>query len=107
MSSKAKERAEIHHRQEGPKQLSQNIRQKEQATRELTAKLRAECLARDAKTNTLKTVPSQRPIKRSGRAVGTRTVLLYCVIAVLLNTVLALGGFFGTKLNLVKNRPTR
>jgi hypothetical protein len=42
MSSKAKERAEIHHRQQGPKQLSQNIRQKEQATRELTAKLRAE-----------------------------------------------------------------
>jgi hypothetical protein len=60
MSSKAKERAEIHHRQEGPKQLSQNIRQKEQATRELTAKLRAECLARDAKTNTLKTVPKPK-----------------------------------------------
>ena len=29
---------------------------------------------------------------------GTRTVLLYCVIAVLLNTVLALGGFFGTEI---------
>jgi hypothetical protein len=42
------------------KQLSQNIRQKEQATRELTAKLRAERLARDAKTNTLKTVPKPK-----------------------------------------------
>ena len=62
MSSKAKERAELlfHHRQEGPKALSQNIRQKEQATRELTAKLRAERLARDAKTNTLKTVPKPK-----------------------------------------------
>ena len=61
MSSKAKERAELlfHHRQEGPKAALSDYQAKEQAARELTAKLRAERLARDAKTNTLKTV--QKP----------------------------------------------
>lgn len=53
MSSKAKERAELlfHHRQEGPKAAVSDYQAKEQATRELTAKLRAERLARDAKPN--------------------------------------------------------
>ena len=62
MSSKAKERAELlfHHRQEGPKAALSDYQAKEQATRELTAKLRAERLARDAKTNTLQTVPKPK-----------------------------------------------
>ena len=58
MSSTAKERAELlfHHWQEGAKTALSEYQAKEQATRELTAKLRAERLAREAKTNELKTV---------------------------------------------------
>jgi hypothetical protein len=53
MSSTAKDRAELlfHHRQEGPKTALSEYQAKEQAIRELTAKLRAERLAREAKTN--------------------------------------------------------
>ena len=48
MSSTAKERAELlfHHRQEGANAALSEYQAKEQATRELTAKLRAERLAR-------------------------------------------------------------
>jgi len=58
MSSTAKERAEIlfHHRQEGAKTAVSEYQAKEQAMRELTAKLRAERLAREAKTNELRPV---------------------------------------------------
>ena len=58
MSSTAKERAELlfHHRQEGAKTAVSEYQAKEQAMRELTAKLRAERLAREAKTNELKPV---------------------------------------------------
>jgi hypothetical protein len=51
MSSTAKERAELlfHHRQEGAKTALSEYQAKEQAIRELTAKLRAERLAREAK----------------------------------------------------------
>jgi hypothetical protein len=50
MSSTAKERAELlfNHRQEGPKAALSEYQAREQATRELTAKLRAERLAREA-----------------------------------------------------------
>jgi len=49
MSSTAKDRAELwfHHRQEGAKAVLSEYQAKEQAIRELTAKLRAERLARD------------------------------------------------------------
>ena len=52
MSSTAKERAELlfHHRQVANTALSE-YQAKEQATRELTAKLRAQRLAREAKKN--------------------------------------------------------
>jgi hypothetical protein len=58
MSSTAKERAELlfHHRQEGAKAVLSEYQAKEQATRELTAKLRAERLARETKPNELKPV---------------------------------------------------
>ena len=58
MSSTAKERAELlfHHRQEGAKTAVSEYQAKEQAMRELTAKLRAERLAREAKTNNPKPV---------------------------------------------------
>jgi hypothetical protein len=58
MSSTAKERAELlfHHQQEGPKTAVSEYQAKEQAIRELTAKLRAERLAREAKTNELRPV---------------------------------------------------
>ena len=58
MSSTAKERAELlfHHRQEGTKTAVSEYQAKEQAIRELTAKLRAERLAREAKTNELRPV---------------------------------------------------
>jgi hypothetical protein len=58
MSSTAKERAELlfHHRQEGAKTAVSEYQAKEQAMRELTAKLRAERLAREAKTNELRPV---------------------------------------------------
>ena len=51
MSSTAKERAELlfHHRQEGAKTALSEYQAKEEATRELTAKLRAQRLAREAK----------------------------------------------------------
>ena len=53
MSSTAKERAErlFHHRQEGAKTALSDYQAKEQALRELTAKLRAERLAREVKSN--------------------------------------------------------
>jgi hypothetical protein len=53
MSSTAKERAELlfHHRQEGAKTALSEYQAKEQAIRELTAKLRAERLAQEAKAN--------------------------------------------------------
>ena len=53
MTSTAKERAELlfHHRQEGAKAPLSEYEAKEQATRELTARLRAERLARETKTN--------------------------------------------------------
>jgi len=53
MSSTAKERAELlfHHRQEGAKKALSEYQAKEQAIRELTAKLRAERLAQEAKAN--------------------------------------------------------
>ena len=58
MSSTAKDRAELwfHHRQEGAKAVLSEYQAKEQAIRELTAKLRAERLAREAKTNKPKLV---------------------------------------------------
>jgi RNA-splicing ligase RtcB len=58
MSSTAKERAELwfHNRQEGAKAVLSEYQAKEQATRDLTAKLRAERLAREAKTNNPKPV---------------------------------------------------
>jgi hypothetical protein len=57
-ASTAKERAELlfHHRQEGANAALSEYQAKEQATRELTAKLRAERLAREAKTNEPKPV---------------------------------------------------
>ena len=53
MSSTAKERAELlfHHRKEDTKAALSEHEAKEQATREFTARLRAERLAREAKPN--------------------------------------------------------
>ena len=63
MSSTAKERAELlfHHGQEGAKTPASEYQAKEQAMRELTAKLRAERLAREAKTNELRPVRKPKP----------------------------------------------
>jgi len=62
MSSTAKERAELlfHHRQEGPKAALSEYQAKEQATRERTAKLRAERLAREAITGNAKPVGERK-----------------------------------------------
>ncbi len=62
MSKIEKERAELlfRHREERTKAVLSEYQAKEQATRELTAKLRAERLARDAKMNALRTVPKPK-----------------------------------------------
>jgi hypothetical protein len=73
MTSTAKERAELlfHHRQEGAKAALSEYEAKEQATRELTARLRAERLARETKMNEPK--PVRKPRGKStapGQATG-------------------------------------